>query len=366
MAAIRRKVPSSLGLLTVVAVSGCILDPELKVQSDTHPVDIGDGWTISAPAAEGFDEAALGDAFAWFYADTAYFNAVSLLIARNGKLIAEAYARSARDRGVKRNVQSVTKSVTSLVFGIARGDGLFPDLDQTLYSILPDAFDQEVEKRQITLRHLLTMRSGILFDNDDFTTEIVRNRPHDQARYILSKALYNSPGAEFYYRDADPQLLSSAVERVTGRTLEAIATERLFGPLGITDYFWEANVDGTSFGPFGLFLRPRDLLKIGQLALQDGEWEGQQIVPQEWIVQSTAAQTQTPQVNADYGYYWWVVPELDAFTASGHGGQFVFVVPADALVIVMTSLPSSDGDVVGTTLDRFLPLVRKILGAIAA
>jgi len=206
--------------------------------------------------------------------------------------------------------------------------------------------------------------SGIAFDDDDFSEEMIRKRPRDQARYILAKPMYDLAGARFYYRDADPQLLSSAVEAVTGRTLAAIATERLFTPTRITDCFWEANVGGTSFGPFGLFLRPQDLLKLGQLVFQRGRWGTQQLVPTAWIDLATAAHTGTPYAPASYGCYWWVVPELAAATAWGHGGQFVFVVPAQQLVVVKTSLPSSDDDVVGTMLERFLPVARRIVAAI--
>jgi CubicO group peptidase (beta-lactamase class C family) len=219
-------------------------------------------------------------------------------------------------------------------------------------------------ERAITLRHLLTMRSGIAFDNDDFSLEMLVGRPGDPVRHILAKPLYDDPGARFDYRDADPQLLSSAVERETGRTLERLAREHLFGPLGITDYFWEADPAGTTLGPYALFLRPRDMAKIGQLVLQGGTWNGTQVVPSEWIRLSTSAQSSTNRgVHLSYGYYWWVLPELDAFTASGHGGNFIFVAPKEELVVVMTSLPHAS-DEVGTTLERFLPLARGIRTAI--
>ncbi len=343
----------------------CISEPPLKIRSDTRPPDLGDGLAVAAPAAAGFDERDLERAIDRFYADSVHRNAISLLVLRNRLLVVEAYARSTADRDVKRNVQSVTKSVTSLVFGVARDDGYFPDLDQPLFDILPEAFDESQAKRAITLRHLLTMRSGIGFDNDDFSRELLMDRPRGQARYILAKPLAFPPGSEFYYRDADPQLLSYAVETSVGRSLEEIASDRIFGPLGIEDHFWEHNVDGTCLGAHALFLRPRDLVKLGLLALDGGRWNGAQIVSTGWIQASTSARTQTDRPGLGYGYYWWVVPELSAFTAWGHGGQFVFVLPGQELVVVMTSLPSVDDDTVGTTLEGFLPLVRLIVEAIS-
>jgi CubicO group peptidase (beta-lactamase class C family) len=348
----------------VLLSSSCITEPPLKVRGEILPPDLGDGLAVASPAAVGFDEDALAQAVDAFYSDTAFRNAVSLLVVRNRTLVLEAYARSAADRDVKRHTQSVTKSVTSLVFGIARDDGYFQDLDQVLFDILPQDFDAEPAKRSITLRHLLTMRSGIGFDNDDFSREMLMDRPRNQARYILAKPLVATPGSLFSYRDADPQLISSAFEAVTGRSLEDVARERLFAEMGIEDFYWERNVDGTPLGAHALFLRPRDLAKLGLLVLEGGTWNGTRLVSERWIQESTSIQTATDDSELGYGYYWWVVPELDAYSAWGHGGQFIFVVPAEDLVICMTSLPSVDDEAVGTTLPRFLPLVRLVLGSI--
>ncbi|HSH75872.1 MAG TPA: serine hydrolase, partial [Longimicrobiales bacterium] len=163
---------------------------------------------------------------------------------------------------------------------------------------------------------------------------------------------------------ADPQLISSAFEEVTGQTLEDVARERLLSPLGIEDFFWEKNVDGTPLGAHALFLRPRDLAKLGLLVLRRGVWEGTRLVSEDWIDQSTSTRTASDSPDFGYGYYWWIVPELDAYAAWGHGGQFIFVVPSQDLVISMTSLPSVDDDTVGTTLSRFLPLARLVSGSI--
>lgn len=349
--------------LALALCGGCIGEPPLKTRTDTHPAVTDDGWEVSLPEDQAFDVALLDLAYDDFFSDTPYYNAISLVIARNGRLVGEAYARGSEDREIKRNTQSATKSVTSLVFGIAVGDGLFPDLDQTLYSIIPDAFDGDTRKRAITLRHLLTMRSGIDFPNEDFSREMLMDRRRNQARRILAKPLYALPGEAFDYRDADPQLLASAVERVTGSQLDEIASERLFEPLGIKDWYWERNVDGTTLGAVSVFLRPRDLAKLGQLALQEGEWNGVQLLPQTWVQEATAIHSETTYEDTPYGYYWWVVPELDAYTAWGHGGNFIFVVPARQLVIVMTSFPYADDDDVGTTLEEFIPLTRLITDA---
>jgi CubicO group peptidase (beta-lactamase class C family) len=349
-------------------VGGCITDPELKIRLDETPQEIGDGWEISSPEAEGLRGDLLSAALDRFYADGEYHNAVSLLIARHGKLVLEAYARSPKDRDVKRNIQSATKSVTSLVFGIARDLGYFPDLEEPVSDLIPEDFSGDPRKEEITLRDLLTMRSGILFDNDRFSVEILVDRPRDPIRYILGKPLYASPGDSFYYRDADPHLLSGVVTRVTGETLEEIAADHLFAPLGIRDFHWERDSQGNALGSAALFLRPRDLAKIGEMVLRGGRAgrcaEAEcQLVSVEWIAASTAQQTRSADPEFPYGFYWWLLPELGGFTAYGHGGQFITVIPEKDLVIVMTSLPSTDDDVVGTTLDRFMPLARILVSA---
>ncbi|MBC8436253.1 MAG: serine hydrolase [Bacteroidetes bacterium] len=185
-----------------------------------------------------------------------------------------------------RNMQSSTKSVTSLVFGIARDMGYFNSLDQKLYDIIPEEFDANLNKRDITLRHLMTMKSGLEFNNDDFATELHMKEPKNQLKYILAKSLYANPGALWWYRDCDPQLLGGAILKKSGMLLEEIADEKLFGPIGITDYYWEKNADGHNWAAQALFMRPRDMARIGKLVLNKGMWNGQQLVSEEWIEQS--------------------------------------------------------------------------------
>ena len=128
-------------------------------------------------------------------------------------------------------------------------------------------------------------------------------------------------------------------------TLDEIAEEKLFDPMGIEDYYWERNADGDNWASQALYMRPRDLAKIGKLVLNQGNWDGEQLISAEWIEQATSIQTPQydgqPEDGTDpfYGFYWWIHPHLGAFTALGAGGQYIFVVPDEQLVIVMTSEP---------------------------
>lgn len=331
--------------LVTLCVGGCVPDSELKTSLNMESIPLNDGWIISTPATEGFDEVALEGIYEQLFSEDEYVTAISLLIVRNDKLVAEGYFRSLDDIHIKHQIQSVTKSFTSLVFGIAWDLGYFNDLDQKLYDIIPEAFDGDLRKREITLRHLLTMRADLIFWSDEFALELQMNDQKNVMKYILAKPLFAAPGTMFNYRDCDPQLLGGAVSVQTGLTLDEIAEERLFVPMGITDYYWERNADDDNWASQALYMRPRDLAKIGKLVLNKGSWEGEQLISEEWIEQSTSIQTPQydgqPEDGTDpfYGFYWWVYPHMGAFTALGAGGQFIFVVPLKSLVIVMTSEP---------------------------
>lgn len=164
-------------------LAGCIPDGELKIGFNMTPQALDDGWETSTPTKEGFSEEMLRQAYERFFSDE-YVTAISLLVVRHGKLVAEGYCRSLNDRDVIRNIQSATKSVTSLVFGQARALGYVDHVDQELYAFVPLAFDDDPRKRAITLRHLLTMRSGIDFPNSDFSVELISEAPREQTRYI--------------------------------------------------------------------------------------------------------------------------------------------------------------------------------------
>ncbi len=352
--------------VAIVTLScSCTSDSPFKFQGPTTPEQLDDGWEVASPADVGISQEALDQVYLDFVSEDRHLNVKSLLVVKDGKLVFEAYCRDPKDRDRYGHVQSVTKSVTSLVFGIVRSEGYIDSLAQTLYSIMPEKFPSDAAKRAITLRHLFTMTSGLDLDNDDFSVVLYADKPYDPVRYLLERPLYAHPGEKFYYRDLDPHLMSYAIQRLTGRTLEQWARERLFGPLGIKEYYWGADHTGITMGAHGLHLKPRDLAKLGQMVLDHGSWKGVQVVDSTWIAASTQKQVETTFVVEPhvyhYGYYWWVVPRWEAFTAWGAGGSFIFIVPGKRLVLVMTSMPDVDNAVMNTGLDSFEALVIPLL-----
>ena len=360
-----RKLTIILILLNIVSQIGCVKDAPFKFENSTTPEYLNDGWEVASPEDVGIDQQILDEVYAAFVSEACFFNAKSLLIVKDGKLVYETYCRTSADRDRYSHVQSVTKSITSLAFGIMDSEGYTDSLDQTLYSVIPDKFPSGNTKHTITLRNLLTMSSGLSFDNDVFSIEIYCDRPYDPVKFILNKPLYALPGEKFYYRDCDPHIISYVIQRLTGKTEEQWVKEHIFGPLGIHDYYWDSDHTGTTMGAVGLHLKPRDMAKIGQMVLDHGCWNGVQIVDSTWISSSTQKQIETsyqtePYVY-EYGFYWWIVPRWNAFTALGHGGNFIFIVPGKEMVIIMTSMPDVDDDVVGTKLDDFEGLIQPLL-----
>jgi CubicO group peptidase (beta-lactamase class C family) len=337
-----------ISILLLVTLFGCLDDERLKTSFNIDAIDVGDGWEISTPTAEGFNDARFRSAIGPFFAEDRFVTAISLIVVRNNKLVAEAYVQNLNDRYQKRQIQSTTKCITSLVFGIARDMNYFSNLDQKLYDIVPNAFDNDGRKRGITLRHLLTMNSGLDFNNEDFAHELFMEKQKDVMKVILAKPLFALPGQVYDYRDCDPQLLSGAIHAQTGMTLDEVAGKKLFGPMGIADYYWERNEDGDSWASEALFMRPRDMAKIGQLVLNKGKWNGKQLVSQEWIEQCTSTQSdpnagQPDDMRFSFGFYWRIQPNHVAFEANGAGGQQILIIPDKALVLVFTCEPYVKG-----------------------
>jgi CubicO group peptidase (beta-lactamase class C family) len=349
----------------VLFLSGCVSDAPFKFEGTTVPQQLQDGWQVASPEDVNISQAALDEVYKNFVSEDRFLNAISLLVVKNDRLVFEAYCRSTDDRDRLGHIASVTKSITSLAFGIVQSEGFIDSVEQRLYDIMPEKFPPDTQKRLITLQHLFTMRSGLLFDNDDFSLEILVDKPNDPIKYILEKSKYAAPGEKFYYRDCDPHLISYAIRRLTGKTLEQWTRERLFNPLGIVNYHWESDHTGTTLGAFGLWLKPRDMAKIGQMVLDHGQWKGVQIVDSSWVALSTQKQVETEDNTEPYiyhyGYYWWVIPRWTAFSAWGAGGNYIFIMPSKEMIIVMTSTTDVDGELFDQTLPSFEELIRPLL-----
>jgi CubicO group peptidase (beta-lactamase class C family) len=336
----------------------------------TAIVDVSQPWVSAAPTAVGMDPGALARAAA---AAAAVPRFRSLLVARHGRLVLERYFGGA-DSTTRFDVRSVTKSVVATLTGLALAAGKLPTLEATVGRYLgpPDTLD--AGGSAVTVRELLTMTSGYQWDEttgDDYNLWIVAP---DHVQYLFDRAQTGPPGA-FTYNSAAVHVLGVLLTRATAVSLPEFADEALFHQIGITSAVWEPLENGTVNGGSGLALTGRDLLRFGQLVLQDGRSGTRQVVPAAWVSAMTAPQfswreSVGPQAGVTYGYLWWVAdgPPVRAFFAWGFGGQFIYVAPTRDLVVVATtqwSGSSTDptGDITTAALavivDDVVPAVRE-------
>jgi CubicO group peptidase (beta-lactamase class C family) len=317
----------------------------------------------AAPEAVDID----GPAIAKLVADIRagkYSNVHSLLVVRSGKLVTEEYFQGEDERrgqplGTVRfdaatlhDLRSVSKSVTSALFGIAMAAGAISDLDTPVLRYFPEYQDlQTPERLRIRLRDVLSMTSGLEWDEDSrpygdpLNSETAMDAASDRCRFVLSRPIAAARGERFRYSGGDTMLVAAVIERATKQRLNKYAEQVLFRHLGIERYEWITYPDGTPIAASGLRLLPRDMAKFGLLYLQGGRWQGTQVVPAAWVKASTSAQAKIsdrPFGFQNYGYQWWLgTARDDAHTpwimAVGYGGQRIMLIPSHDLVLVMTS-----------------------------
>ncbi len=269
-----------------------------------------------------------------------------LLIARRGRLVAERYFRGSAGHR-PHNMKSASKSVLSALAGLAVEEGVL-ELDQPIAEALPEAADLDDPRKQaITVRHLLTMTSGLESTSFGNYGSWVASR--NWVRAALARPLQAEPGTRFSYSTGGTHLLSATLSRAAGRSTHDFAREHLFDPLGIRRSAWASDRQGVHMGGNNLSLLPRDMLKFGQLYLNRGRWNGKQLLPWQWVDESTRPGRVGPRgrgrIYGGYGYLWWLRGhrERGAYIASGYGGQYIYVAPAEDLVVVVISTEISKG-----------------------
>jgi CubicO group peptidase (beta-lactamase class C family) len=292
------------------------------------------GWNTSTPEAQGLDAQKLAEMLQAIKDEN--LNLHSLLIFRHGYLVSENYFGS-YDAHTRHQLYSVTKSFIATLIGIALDKGYIKDTAQRVVDFFPQrTFDNPSERKtSMTLDDLLTMRAGLDWTEGDPAYRDLYMSP-DWLKFMLDKPMVAEPGRVFNYCSGCSHVLSAIVQETTGTNPRDFADQFLFKPLGITDYQWDVDSDGTPIGGWGLQLTPRDMAKLGYLYLHNGQWAGQQIVPAQWVENATRLHTATDG-PLGYGYQWWTYPPLKAYTALGRGGQTVFVIPELDLIVITTA-----------------------------
>jgi len=272
-----------------------------------------------------------------------------VLIAKNGKLIVEAYFDGWHGKRLQ-SMRSATKSVASTLVGIAIDKGYVTDVNQSVFDFFSEYDDLKTpQKEKIQLRHVLSMTAGLSWEQEAFPADDPRNdedrleKSSDGFRYLLEKKMVAEPGKVFKYNSGCSDLLLGIVAHATGIEADKFAEEYLFKPLSIQHYGWRRNLNGYPNGGYGLHLFPRDMIKIGQLFLDSGKWKDRQIVSAAWIKQATTPYTQVTQ-EVGYGFQWWIKENkvgdkiIKRYQAQGMGGQIICVVPELNSVVVLTGI----------------------------
>jgi CubicO group peptidase (beta-lactamase class C family) len=267
----------------------------------------------------------------------------SFLIVRDGVLVHEWYAED-RDPEALHNSFSVSKSIMSTTIGMAIEDGHISSIDDSITDYVPELLERDPRFGDITLRHLITMTSGIAYDEEGrspYADEVNTYFGTDLRRSaITNPIIFEEPGQTWSYNNYNPQLLGMALERATGMTISEYVSQSWWGPMGAeADASWSVDSFYNRFehSAHGFNARPRDMARFGLMFANKGMVDGVQVIPREWVEEATAPTNvsigRNDWLEQNYNYFWWVLPE-GKFSAQGAHGQYVFVSPESNTVIV--------------------------------
>lgn len=269
----------------------------------------------------------------------------SLIIQKNDEIIHEQYNGSI-DGNDPTNIKSASKSIISLLIGIAIDKGFIDGVDQTIGDFFPEYFEQNPDpaKAAITIQDLLTMRSGL--ETTSFRNYGRWVMSSNWVDFTLNQPFVEKPGGRMVYSTGTSHLLSVILTKATGMSSRAFANQYLFEPMDIQIGGWDRDPQGYYMGGNNLAISPLDLLKIGTMMMDVGEYNGQQIVSKDWVLESVQVYTRSNYNPYNYGYMWWRRPigKYQLFFAWGNGGQYIMILPElEAIVSITSDLGRSNG-----------------------
>ncbi len=301
----------------------------------TTPVDFPNGeWPSTSPGQQGIDPATVEDMKQKIGFDRLPVH--SFLLVRNGFLVSELYF-SGFARETRHAAADCTMSVVSALVGTAIRDGFLQGMDQKVLDFFPERQAKAGDTlTQLTIGNLLTMTVG----HNRAVTPDPADAGKNWTDEFFGRSFSAAPGTVFQYDPLAAHMLSAIVQKAAGKPGDFYLRESLFDPLGIKDFTWTADSQGVPFGNTGMELRPIDMAKFGYLYVNDGEWDGRQLIPREWIALSTVKHADTTgkrnsAEDAGYGCLWWM-NSFEGYSAHGAGGQYIYVIPGLDVVAVFT------------------------------
>lgn len=302
-------------------------------ESNPTYADARDGradWSTTPPEEQGMDSSLLRTGLTGLGNNASLYSA---LVIRHDRVVAERYYHGSGAQQ-SNNVHSASKSILQALVHIAVAKGYIGSLDDSVTGYLPEYVGTaSPDTREITIRHLLTMKSGLDWTED--STERQVEKASDWVQAILGRSLVSAPGTRYNYSTGNTHVVSAVLQKATRTSICEFAHRYLFGPMGITAEHWGRDPRGIFSGGYNVYLTPREMAKFGLLYLRDGKWSGQTLVPQSAV---RAAQTPTTQVDDTLAYSegWWMqtISGRSTYFAWGHGGQFIYVIPSADIVLV--------------------------------
>ena len=360
-----------MGTFVVCAVAvSCGTDPPTAPSSDLTPVQASAEWPVVSLSDARLDSARMSDLVMRIRRGD-YGRVTSLLVAREGSLTVEEYFDNfTGDR--QHTMQSVSKSITALLVGIAidRGHLRLQDAAVQFFPSYAPIANLDSRKAALTVGDLLSMRSGFAWTESVYEGSPLQRMNQcgcDWLRFVVDWPMRDVPGTRWEYISGNTILLGGIVGAATGRRMDLFGNTELFEPLGMLQPIWFRGLpDILPHAGGGAFLRPRDMIKLGQLMLDDGRWRGRQVVSSAWVRQSIVPAQRNATAweghSFDYAYGWWLTTSTfgEVITASGARGQFIFVIPGARLVVSMTG-ENADGrwaSPVAVLFSHILPAVR--------
>jgi CubicO group peptidase (beta-lactamase class C family) len=300
-------------------------------------------WESSTPEAQGMDSSLL----AGVAKQLPGTNIHSLVLVRNGYIVAEGY-NADTNPDLPQDILSATKSITSSLTGVAIGEGKLKGTNQKLSEVLPQSVASSADKAAITIENLLTMTSGLKWDNEGERSSNEMVSSSDWVKYVLDQPIVGKPGKDFNYSNGNAHVMSAILQKATQMTTFKYAEQKLFAPLGIQNVEWYSDPQNIDIGAFSVHMKARDLAKIGFLYLHKGLWDRTQVIPAKWVEETLKKHDDQEFADGSlgsYGYYWWLKnmeiketkKQVNLLYAAGSGGQRIYVLPEQNLVAVFTA-----------------------------
>ena len=358
---------------TACAQSPTSLAPVAQVSDSGATYFPAATWRITDPAAVGLDAGKI-NSMKSKVSNGQYGSMHGVLIVRYGWMVTEHYTGWSAE--TPHTMQSVSKSVTSLLYGMATAS-ISSDpflLNRKVLSVFaryPSVENTDARKQALTMRDLLTMRTSMDYWEQPYAGsphETLNNSRGDWTKYILDRPMIGTPGTTWAYNSGAAILVGSAIKELTGEQANVWARSRFFEPIGAVGQYWYYSpFDSLPHTGGGLYLRPQDLARVGYLVLRHGKWGATQIVPRNWLDSSTVSVTRGSPVyfssdNAGYGRFWWIFPltrhgsDEGVIAGSGSGGQWLFVVPSLDLVVAIVA---ENGNGLDLLYNEILPAVQR-------